>query len=237
MPPEILTANGMFVGWRHGGSRGIVREYLQTKDPLHINAMWLLAKIGMKHNILDDAELLLEGMLSIKPDHHVARHDYAITLALVTSIARAMQEIGKLLEEDPTNRAYRTTRAAILMGLGKHDKALPLYREVLAETPADPDLHLSIAHALKTLEGPRRPSPPTARPPRSGRATERRTGASRTSRNTASRSRKSPACAPKSERRASLSPTAITCASRSARRSRIAANTPNPSPTTSAAMR
>jgi tetratricopeptide (TPR) repeat protein len=37
------------------------------------------------------------------------------------------------------------------MGLGRHDEALPIYQQVLAETPRDPDLHLSIAHALKTL--------------------------------------------------------------------------------------
>jgi tetratricopeptide (TPR) repeat protein len=154
MPPEILTANGLFVDGDMAEAERIVRDFLQTKDPLHIEAMWLLAKIGMKHNILDDAELLLEGMLSIKPDHHVARHDYVITLALRHKHARAMQEIDKLLEAYPTNRAYRTTRAAIFMGLGQHDKALPLYREVLAETPADPDLHLSIAHALKTLNRP-----------------------------------------------------------------------------------
>jgi tetratricopeptide (TPR) repeat protein len=151
VPPAIITANGMFLDGDIVEAERIVREFLQTQDPLQIDAMWLLAKIGMKHNILDDAELLLESVLAIKPDHHVARHDYVITLAMRHKHVRAMQEVEKLLEASPTNRAYRTTRAAIWMGLGKHDKALPLYREVLAETPKDPDLHLSIAHALKTL--------------------------------------------------------------------------------------
>jgi len=154
IPPEIVTANGLFIDGDLIEAERIVREFLQTKDPLHLEAMWLLAKIGMKHNILDDAELLLESVLAMRPDHHPARHDYTITLALRHKHARAMQEVEKLLETDPNNRAYRTARAAIWMGLGQHDKALPLYREVLAETPKGPDLHLSIAHALKTLNKP-----------------------------------------------------------------------------------
>jgi tetratricopeptide (TPR) repeat protein len=64
---------------------------------------------------------------------------------------RAREEMEKLLETDPNNRAYRTTYATICTGFGDYTHALPLYREILAETPNDPELHLSIAHALKTL--------------------------------------------------------------------------------------
>jgi tetratricopeptide (TPR) repeat protein len=129
----------------------IVRHYLRTKNPLDPDAMWLLAKIGMKINILDDAEVLLQSVLTMKPDDSVIRHDYAIVLALRHKHQQALEQIHKLLASDPKNRALRTTHAAILMGLGRHDEALPLYQQVLAETPRDPDLHLSIAHALKTL--------------------------------------------------------------------------------------
>jgi len=151
LPAEIIAAEGMFAEGDIAESERIVREFLRTKNPLDVDAMWLLAKIGMKLDILDDAELLLEGVLSIKPDHPIARHDFAIVLALRHKHRRAMEEIQKLLAIDPTNRAFRTTQAAILMGLGRHDEALPIYQRVLAETPSDPDLHLSIAHALKTM--------------------------------------------------------------------------------------
>jgi tetratricopeptide (TPR) repeat protein len=149
--PEIVAAEGMFAEGDLADSEEIVRHYLQTKNPLDPDAMWLLAKIGMKHNILDDAEVLLESVLSMKPDDHVIRHDYVIVLALRHKHQRALEEIRKLLASDPTNRAFRTTHAAILMGLGRHDEALPLYQKVLTEAPLDADLHLSIAHALKTL--------------------------------------------------------------------------------------
>jgi tetratricopeptide (TPR) repeat protein len=149
--PEVVAAEGLFSEGDLADAEEIIRNYLQTKNPLDPDAMWLLAKIGMKLNILDDAEVLLETVLKIKPDDRVIRHDYAIVLALRHKHQRALEEIDKLLASDPGNQAFRTTHAAILMGLGRHDEALPIYQQVLAETPRDPDLHLSIAHALKTL--------------------------------------------------------------------------------------
>jgi tetratricopeptide (TPR) repeat protein len=37
------------------------------------------------------------------------------------------------------------------MGFGHYERALSLYEGLLRETPQDPDLHLSVAHVLKTL--------------------------------------------------------------------------------------
>jgi tetratricopeptide (TPR) repeat protein len=64
---------------------------------------------------------------------------------------RAREEIEKLLKLDPNNLAYRTTYATVCTGFGDHERALPLYEEVLRQTPQEPELHLSIAHSLKTL--------------------------------------------------------------------------------------
>jgi tetratricopeptide (TPR) repeat protein len=149
--PEVVAAEGMFSEGDLAEAEEVVRHYLRTKNPLDPDGMWLLAKIGMKLNILDDAEVLLQSVLTMKPDDSVIRHDYAIVLALRHKHQQALEQIHRLLASDPKNRAFRTTQAAILMGLGRHDEALPLYQQVLAETPRDPDLHLSIAHALKTL--------------------------------------------------------------------------------------
>jgi tetratricopeptide (TPR) repeat protein len=41
--------------------------------------------------------------------------------------------------------------AAALVGLGEHERAIELYRGLQQGTPADAEIHLSIAHALKTL--------------------------------------------------------------------------------------
>jgi len=56
---------------------------------------------------------------------------------------------------DPANRQYRTLRAAAMVGLGDHAGAVTLYQDLLRDAPAGSanaaELHLSIAHSLKTL--------------------------------------------------------------------------------------
>jgi tetratricopeptide (TPR) repeat protein len=117
----------------------------------HVEGMRLLAEIGVKMDVLDDAEFLLENLLQLAPNHHVARYEYAIVLLKRHKHVRAREEIDKLLKIDPANASYRTVYATVCTGFGNHSQALPLYQEVLRENPQDPELHLSIAHALKTL--------------------------------------------------------------------------------------
>ena len=150
LPAEILTAYSMFADGEISAAEHVVRQYLLTHGN-HIDGMRLLAQIGMKLDVVDDAELLLEQVLVLAPDYHAARYEYALALLNRHKHVRAREEMEKLLATDPSNRVYRTTRATICVGFGDYAQALPLYREILAETPNDPELHLSIGHALKTL--------------------------------------------------------------------------------------
>ncbi|MGC2029323.1 MAG: sulfotransferase [Steroidobacteraceae bacterium] len=150
LPAEILTAYSMFADGEISAAEHVVRQYLLTHGN-HIDGMRLLAQIGMKLDVVDDAELLLEQVLVLAPDYHAARYEYALALLNRHKHVRAREEMEKLLATDPNNRVYRTTRATICVGFGDYAQALPLYREILAETPKDPELHLSIGHALKTL--------------------------------------------------------------------------------------
>jgi tetratricopeptide (TPR) repeat protein len=150
LPPEIVTATDMFSDGELVPAESIVRDFL-LKHGNHVEGMRLLAKIGMKLEVLDDAELLLESALILAPDYHAARYDYVLTLLQRHKHARALEEIERLLKLDPANRAYRITHATAEAGIGNHERAVELYRVLIAETSQAPDLHLSVAHALKTL--------------------------------------------------------------------------------------
>jgi tetratricopeptide (TPR) repeat protein len=150
LPAEILTAYSMFADGEISASEQAVRQYLLAHGN-HIEGMRLLAQIGMKLDVVEDAELLLEQVLVLAPDYHAARYEYALALLKRHKHIRAREEMDKLLATDPDNRVYRTTRATICTGFGDYAQTLPLYREILAETPNDPELHLLIGHALKTL--------------------------------------------------------------------------------------
>jgi tetratricopeptide (TPR) repeat protein len=150
LPPELLTAFSMFADGEIVAAEHLVRQYLLTHGN-HIEGMRLLAQIGMKLDVVDDAEFLLENVLRLAPDYHAARYEYALALLKRHKHVRAREELQKLLQIDPDSRIYRTAHATVCTGFGDYAQALPLYREILAETPDDPELHLSIAHALKTL--------------------------------------------------------------------------------------
>ena len=150
LPPPVVTAFSMYADGEIAQAEQVLRQFLLAHGD-HVEAMRLLAKIGLDLDVADDAEILLANVLRITPAHDVARHEYALVLLKRHKHVQAREQIDTLLAGDPRSRVYRTTQAAIETGFGEHARALELYRELSAEFPDDPDLRLSIAHALKTL--------------------------------------------------------------------------------------
>ena len=150
LPPEIVNATALFSDGDWLPAENIVRAYL-LKHGNHVEAMRLLARIGIERAVLDDAELLLEAVLNLAPDYRAARQDYARVLLERHKHLRAREELDRLLKIEPSNRNYKTLYATACVGLGEHERALGLYRELLVDAPLAADLHLSIAHSLKTL--------------------------------------------------------------------------------------
>ena len=102
------------------------------------------------HYVLDDAETLLEAVLKIAPGYRAARYDYACVLLERHLYQRACEEAENLLVIEPDHLDYRALYASASVGLGEHDRAIALYQKLLQEVPAAADLHLSLAHSLKT---------------------------------------------------------------------------------------
>jgi tetratricopeptide (TPR) repeat protein len=153
LPAEIVTATGLFSEGDFIPAENIVRAYL-LKYGDHVEAMRLLARIGLALDILDDADILLEAVLKLAPDYRAARYDYAIALLRRHKHVEAIAELEKLLKLEPANRAFRTTYATANVGLGEHERALELYRELVVDAPPgsqSAELHLSVAHSLKAL--------------------------------------------------------------------------------------
>ncbi len=150
LPPEVVTATSLFSDGDLAPAEQIVRAFLLAHGN-HPEAMRLLAKIGMARDVLDDAELLLEAVLTLEPDYRPARYDYAQTLVQRHKYREAREQIRRLLDLEPSNPEYRSLAAQIAVGLGEHEKAIGLYRELLLAAPESPDVHLWIAHALKTV--------------------------------------------------------------------------------------
>ena len=99
-----MHATGLFSDGELTPAENIVRAYL-LKHGNDVEAMRLLARIGLKRDVLDDAELLLEAVLELAPDYRAARHDYALVLLERHKYLRAREELDKLLRLEPENQA------------------------------------------------------------------------------------------------------------------------------------
>jgi len=149
IPPDIVAATAFFMDGDLDAAEALVRAWL-LKNGDHVEGMRLLARIGIARRIYDDPELLLAAVLERAPDYRAARQEYAEVLIELHRHEEAHRHIEMLLKDEPESRLLRMLDAAALVGLGEHERAISIYRGLLG-TPADADVHLSIAHALKTL--------------------------------------------------------------------------------------
>src|SRR5450631_243151 len=153
LPGEIVIATCLFSDGELATAESMVRAYL-LKHGDHIEGMRLLARIGLAHDVLDDADVLLEAVLAAAPDYRAARYDYAIALLRRHKHVQSIAELEKLLQLEPDNRAYKTTYATAKVGLGDHEGSLRLYQELIAgavQPVQAGELHLSVAHSFKAL--------------------------------------------------------------------------------------
>lgn len=149
LAPDVVRATSHFSDGELEPAEQIIRAYL-LKAGNDIEAMRLLARIGLARQVLDDADILLEAVLTLAPDYRAARYDYACVLFERHLYQRACEEIEKLLALDPDHLDYRTLYASASVGLGEHDRAIALYQKLLQDAPGLADVHLSLAHSLKT---------------------------------------------------------------------------------------
>jgi len=150
LPPDVVRASALFADGELASAEPLIRAFL-LRHGHHVEAMRLLARIGMEREVFDDAQLLLEAVLDLAPGYRAARFDYAQVLARRHLYQRAQEQLDKLLASDPAHRNYRTLHALTFVGLGQHERAIAVYRGLLDGAAQPAELHLSIAHSLKTL--------------------------------------------------------------------------------------
>jgi tetratricopeptide (TPR) repeat protein len=159
LPETVVEATSLFSDGDLDEAEVLTRRFLLTHGD-HPEAMRLLAKIGVAHDVLDDAEVLYAGVLTLAPDHHAARQEYVETLIARHKYPEAREALAPLRAQGAAD--LKRLDATIAVGLGHHEEAIALYHAILADLPAEPgddgelrlylaDLHLWLGHALKTL--------------------------------------------------------------------------------------
>ena len=102
LPPALLSVRNAIAEANLRKAEDICRHFLK-QNPTHVEAMRLLADLGVRSEVLDDAEFLLESALEFEPDNRFARYDYMNVLYRRQKYAQAMDEAKNLLAVDPNN--------------------------------------------------------------------------------------------------------------------------------------
>lgn len=150
LPAELQSVLSMMHEGRLYKAENLCRFYLQN-HPHHPEGMRLLAMLGVKHHVLDDAEFLLESCLALHEQHHAARMDYVSVLQKRQKFAKAFDEAKKLLAIDADNTNYQATYANQCVSVGRFEEAIDLYEKLIANSPENADLWLVKGHAEKTV--------------------------------------------------------------------------------------
>ncbi|MEZ5922126.1 MAG: sulfotransferase [Parvularculaceae bacterium] len=149
MSGELLSVLNFIHEGRLLKAETLCRHFLKT-NPHHVEAMRLLADIGVRLGILDDAEFLLESAVQFEPENIQLRLDYIAVLRKRQKFKKALDEARSLYEGEPENPIFQSHYAIENLQAGEIEKAISLFDKVLDKIPDDTATLVSRGHALKT---------------------------------------------------------------------------------------
>lgn len=149
LPPALVAVMDLISQGRLLKAEDICRQFL-LKIPHHTEGMRLLADIGKRLGVLDDAEFLLESALKLEPDNVRVRIDYVQILRKRQKFQQALEQARQLLQEFPDNPQFQSLYGIECMQNGDYDSAQAAFDNVLEKLPGDPITLTSKGHAHKT---------------------------------------------------------------------------------------
>ncbi|MEJ2604715.1 MAG: sulfotransferase, partial [Gammaproteobacteria bacterium] len=150
LPRDLLQVIDLIHEGKLYKAERLCRRFLQ-ENRHHIEAMRLLADIGVRLRVLDDAEFLLESAVELEPGNRRVRMDYLRVLNRRARFRKAYEQARILLEAEPENPVFRLAMASALSGLGRFEEAIATYRECLGWTTNKAGVHVMLGHACKAL--------------------------------------------------------------------------------------
>ena len=150
LPTELVSVTSLINEGKLYRAEQLCRAFL-AEHPHHIEAMRLLAVLGMKLFVYDDAEFLLESCVEFAPDYWLARYDYVNVLHKRQKYEKALQQASILVDAFPDNDAFQLAYANENVAVGYFDRALAIYDQVIERHPGFAQPYLTRGHALKTI--------------------------------------------------------------------------------------
>jgi len=150
LPQALLNISSLINEKRFDKAEPLCRKFLQ-QDPHNVEAMRLLAAIGIEMGVTDDAEQLLAAALEFDPGFHLGRFDYVGVLQKRQKFREAFKHAGYLKEAQPDDFNFQRLYANSCINVGRHEEAIEIYNKVLAVDAENPQILLMCGHAAKTI--------------------------------------------------------------------------------------
>jgi tetratricopeptide (TPR) repeat protein len=150
LPRQLRSVSSMLHEGRLYRAERLCRDWLQ-RHPRDVAGMRLLAQIGIRLQVLDDAEFLLESCVEFEPDNLAARLEYVNVLHRRQKYARALEQATWLRQHAPGRPAFELAYANENLAVGHYEQALKTYDALVAGFPGMFRTWLVRGHALKTV--------------------------------------------------------------------------------------
>lgn len=149
LPKELFAVTNFIHEGQILKAEHLARAFMQ-KNPTHVEGMRLLADIGTRLGVHEDADILLEIAIGLEPDNLQLRIDHIQVLRKRQKYQAALDQAKALLARGPDNPMFRSLYAIESMQAGNYAEALAIFDEVLETLPNDLATLTSRGHALKT---------------------------------------------------------------------------------------
>ena len=128
----------------------IYRNILK-RDPNHVEAARLLARIAMDHERYGEAEIFLTHALQTAPDYARAWIDLVNAQQKQDKLDEATNSALELLKITPDSPESHMMYAGVIGSAGRHEEAIIAYKKAISLEPEKPGAFSSMAHHLKTI--------------------------------------------------------------------------------------
>lgn len=150
LPKDVVAVTHLLHEGKLLKAENPCRAHLK-QHPRDVEAMRLLAEIGSRFGVLEDAEFLIESAVAFEPDNIQLRLDYIQVLRKRQKFGEALDQAKALYDCDPDNPIFQSHLAIESMQVGDYDRAFELFDAILKQLPGDPATLTSRGHALKTF--------------------------------------------------------------------------------------
>ena len=141
------------LGFREGSDERVaagqtIVEAVLAEEPSNPGALFVLAKLRLAEQKIDEAIHALRAAIDVKPDWAEAHFLLGTALAASGERTAARTELARALEIDPSLFEARRVLADVHAGLGEHEYAVEEARRYLKERPNSTTARVRVAQSL-----------------------------------------------------------------------------------------